>query len=374
MVCESDRSHSGVLARGEENFPLERVLPPTTPFMMSLPTLPAELLLLIARALLYCATCHCHHLTAHLSALARSNHRLHALLGPYLHQNSSPLHILLWAIAHTRHDTLALALTLGADPTTQLHQLGGTGITHNIQTGTPVDIAISMRRTSQTALSHNRKLTTISLLLAAGGSVSVYGLISPTRDGDIDVLALCLPHLPDVNARRACAKRRTLLENAALCGHVRVMGMLIRAGAAVNSSAAAGSGGFFPPLWECWNAPREAIQVLLEAGADPKWTAPDGESVVQHVRRLTSIERVAAGMVELLVRYGAVVDGPVARVNVSVSRGPWESEYTGWMLGRGGRRDWVRDWVEAREWEGCGCPVCPLSATGGVVGVRRMNS
>lgn len=150
--------------------------------------------------------------------------------------------------------------------------------------------------------------------------------------------------------------------------------MLLGAGAAVNSTGAPGSAGFYPPLWECWNAPVAALQVLLDAGADPKWTAPDGESVVQHVRRMTAVEHLSADAVELLLSYGAVDQVPASRVCASVSRGPWDAEYTGWVEARGRRRDWVREWKEAHGGEGCGCPVCPLGVTGGVAGVRRMGS
>lgn len=149
--------------------------------------------------------------------------------------------------------------------------------------------------------------------------------------------------------------------------------MLLDAGAAVNSNGVPGSPGFYPALWECWDAPATVIQLLLDAGSDPTWRAPDGESVVQHVRRRTAAEPITDATVGLLLRYGAIDEAPVSRV--SMSQGRYRAvEYTGWLPGRNIPQDWVQEWTEARSFEGCKCPVCPLSATGGVAGVRKMGT
>lgn len=221
---------------------------------------------------------------------------------------------------------------------------------------------------STDAESHVLQLAMLALLLAAGGTCSVDSLITTTRDGHLDLLALCAPHLTDINARRRDG-RHTLLEIAARHGHVEAVTILISAGASVNVARAHCKPRPYPPLWVCRESPVAVLQVLLDAGADASWRNSRGVSIVQHLRQTS---RDAVGLennIALLVQYGAVDDKSVGKEGGSQQRRerPSQSrEYRGWILRRRADPiDWVQGCVLAGRDEECGCSSCTLQAAGG---------
>ncbi|KAL0639478.1 hypothetical protein Q9L58_001507 [Maublancomyces gigas] len=295
---------------------------------MSLLALPNELLLKIARCLLRCPGCHGLHHEHHISALSHCNHRLYALLADCHLETASALKILLWAIAHTRHDTFARALEKGADPNTPLHHIY---ISNSRPVGTPVDVAIRMRVHSFDAESHARKLGTIALFLRAGGTCTADSLAMPTLYGDVDLLTLCLPHLTDTDPNHSGP--RTILEIAARRGHVEIVRLAISAGAAVNSTGSNHSAEFCPPLWVCWGSSIAVLQAILDAGADATWRSPDGVSVVQHMRQRSGNALELEDKIALLMKYGAI-DEPASEHTLEWQRRmPPGREYRGWTAG-----------------------------------------
>lgn len=335
--------------------------------------LPNELILNIARRLLRCPICHCHHISRDLSALSRSNHRTHALLAEYLLTTASPLPTLLWAIVNSRPDTVALALERGADPNTTLrHERFFRGIGSQ-DIGTPIDVAIRMRVHSADAESHAVKLTTLALLFAAGGTCTYASLINPTRYGDLDVLTICLAHVGAIDPITQYGPQ-TLLAVAARHGHVEAARMAIRAGAAVNSTGAYQSAGYYPPLWLFWDSSIAVMQVILDEGADATWRSRDGVSLVQRVRRKSPGAPEAEAKVALLVRHGAVDEPWLWPVEEARWAWAWDppykhSEYRGWMPGsRESPVDWAQKWKLAERDAGCGCLSCPDHVAGGRLG------
>lgn len=334
---------------------------------MPLLALPNELLLKIARCLLKSQTCHCdcdchwHHMSPHLSAFSRSNHRLYALLTEYLLANASTLHILFWAVANSRNDTVALALERGADPNSPLGPNSHIITSWNIRT-TPLDLAISMRVHSVDAKSHALKLGTLALLFGAGGTCDINSLIMPIRYGDLDLLTLCLPHLTDSDNPNRQSWPRVLLEVASRHGHVEAAKMAIDAGATVNSIGDHNHPEFYPPLWVCWRAPIAVLQLLLDAGADPTWHARHGVSVAQNMRHRSINAPELEEKIALLVRYGAVDKRTFQDTFGSGGRRqrhPPEREYRGWVPGSSKVPvDWPREWVQAGREDGCECLSC----------------
>lgn len=329
---------------------------------MSLSALPNELLFQIARYLLECPSCHCLHISQHLSALSRSNCLLRELLTEYLLNTASTSHILFWAIANSRHDTVSLALERGADPNWILHPNRQIRIIGHRPIRTPVELAVSMRVHSDDAESHALKLGMLALLLGRGGTCTIDSLIMPTRYGDLDLLTLCYKHLTTDEDTHPVYLPRTLLEVAARRGHVEAAKMAIRAGATVNSTGEHHSAHFYPVLWICWKASINVLQVLLDAGADPTWHARHGVSVVQHMRERSPDGPELEEKVALLVRYGAV-DEPTRwdkeRWLERRAEHPPETEYRGWRPGNRERPvDWPQAWTSAERAEGCGCPTC----------------
>lgn len=327
---------------------------------MSLLTLPNELILEIARNLLRCPTCH--QISPDVSAISRSNHRLHALLDEYLLATASTLHILRWGIANTRIDTVALALERGADPNSPLRPNGYFSASWCIY-NSPVDLAICMRVHSVDAELHAQKLGILALLFNAGGTCTVDSLIKPTRHGDLDLLTLSLPHLTEIDDTYRQSGLRTLLEVAARRGYVEATKLVIDAGAPLNSISDHSNAGFYPPLWMCWQS-ISVLQVLLDAGADPTWCAPHGISVVQNMRERLGDSPELEEKIALMVRYGACDNGLVRR-NPDDGAGytgrdyTSEREYRGWVPSSSKAPvDWARELVLAGRGEGCGCLNC----------------
>ncbi|KAL0639472.1 hypothetical protein Q9L58_001501 [Maublancomyces gigas] len=345
---------------------------------MPLLALPNELLLQIARYLLQPQTCqcdrgyhcdcdpHCHHIPPHLSAFSRVNQHLHALLSEYLLATASTSHILFWAIANSRTDTVTLALKCGADPNSPLRPNPHITTSWLMYT-TPVELAISMRVHSVDAKSHALKLETLALLFAAGGTCTADNLIKPTRYGDLDLLTFCLPHLTNIEGTYSQSRSRTLLEIASRRGHVEAVKLLIDAGATVNSTGEHNDPGYYPPLWVCCQAPIAVLQVLLDAGADPTWRAGHGVSVVQNMRERSVGSPMLEEKIALLVRYGAVDQGASWRTvepGGKRLRHPPEMEYRGWVPG--GRLtpgDWAQEWVLMGREEVCRCRRSVLQVT-----------
>lgn len=341
---------------------------PRTDPTMSLLTIPNELLLLIARFLLHCPTCHCQHISWHLSALSRCTHHLHASLASHLLSTASPLQILHWSIANTRHDTIALALSLGADPNSAPRPNPYLPTRATLRIGTPTEIAIRLRVHSPTAALHARKLESVAILLAAGGTCTASSLTTCARYGDLDLLALCLARVtfgPD--------GLRTLLLMLARSGHVEGTRMLVAAGAAVNSVGTYPARGFASPLWVCWDAPVGVLRVLLEAGADPTWRDQDGVSVVQNMRSRGPPGEEVERKITLLVEFGAV-DEPASwyvmqQWTPTGRRRP--REYRGWTDEPVDANDGpVASWVVAGLYGGCECLTCPLGVTRGAYSSR----
>lgn len=270
---------------------------------MPILSFPNELLLQIGRCLLQAppsdcdCNCHQHHITPHLSAFSRVNHRLHALLADLLLATASPLHILFWAVANSRTDTAAVALARGADPNTA----------HNWQSHTtPIDLAISMHLHSADADSRALHLHMVAFLLDAGGTCPAGALARPTELGYLDLLTVCLPHLRDTTDSQPGARLRTLLEAAVRHDHVEITELLIAAGAVVNSTGAHNDIAYYPPLWKFYDTSIRVLQVLLDAGADAGWVDARGASVLQNMRKRSVETEVLEEKIALLVRYGAV--------------------------------------------------------------------
>ncbi|KAL0635173.1 hypothetical protein Q9L58_005898 [Maublancomyces gigas] len=299
---------------------------------MSLLTLPNELILKIARNLLRCPACH--QMTPDVSAISRSNHRLHALLDEYLLTTASTLHMLRWGIANTRIDTVALALERGADPNSPLRPNGYFAASWCIYNSS-VDLAICMRVHSVDAELHAQKLGILALLFDAGGTCTVDSLIRHTRHRDLDLLTLSLPHLREIDDTYRHSGLRTLLDAAASRGYAEATKLVIDAGAPVNSIGDHSNAGFYPPLWMCWQS-ISVLQVLLDAGADPTWRAPNGTSVVQNMRQMLGDSPELEEMIALMVRYGACDNG-VVWCNPGPGAGytrrgyTSEMEYRGWV-------------------------------------------
>lgn len=331
---------------------------------MPLLALPNELLLQIAGCLLRPPTnefgcdCDCHQISPDLAAFSRVNQHLHALLAEYLLATASTMRMLFWGVVKSRTDTVALALKRGADPNCPLRPSPHVHISCVPYT-TPVDLAISMRVHSVDAKSHALKLDTLALLLAAGGICEVDELIKPTRYGDLDLLTLCLPYLPDTEHTYSDSGPRTLLEIAARRGHVEAAKLVIAAGAPLNSTGEHNDPGYYPPLWVCWQAPLPVLQVLIDAGADPTWRARHGDSVVQNMRRRSVGTPELEEKIALLVRHGAVDEGRCWRMFMEGGkrrRSPPEKEYRGWVPGsRVAPVDWAQKWVRMGSEEWCWC-------------------
>lgn len=286
---------------------------------MPLLDLPNELLLRIAWFVLKCPTCHCHHFSRHLSALARSNQHLHAILVPELLRTASTLHILLWAITHSRADTATLALTHGASPNVLLRQTHHhEHSTANIRLGTPVEIAMRMCIRS----ADQPSLATLMSLLHAGGNPTIEPLSILADAGDLPVLARCLPRITAIDQRDS-QTGYTLLEAAGAAGHVSIVKLLLSAGANVNSSGPRDSPNYYPPLWTIGDAPLPVLQVLLDAGADATWEH-EGVSLVERVLQTYRSWQDVDGNVDLLARHGARM--PEGEEAIALWQAPvWES-------------------------------------------------
>lgn len=205
------------------------------------------------------------------------------------------------------------------------------------------------------------KLGTLALLLGAGGTCTVDSLIMPTRCGDLDLLSLCLPHLVDIDTEHNRGPR-TLLVIAAHRGYAEVSRMIIRAGAAVNSTGTYYSAEFDPPLWVFSQCSAAIFQVLLDEGADATWRAENGESVLQHMRQWSSHMPGLNEKIALLVRHGAV-DEPTTRreirPHIRPEGPPPTQEYRGWMPGSSVEPvDREYRWALAGRADGCGCLDC----------------
>lgn len=282
--------------------------------------------------------------------------------------------MLLWAIANGRHDIVTLALARGADPNSPSRPNPYIPTNRaSLRIGTPVDIAISMRRHSANAESHALKLGTVALLLAAGGVYTTDILTMCARYGDLDLLALCLGYLAPIGE----SGPGTLLTMVARNGHVEATGMVIAAGAPVNSVGTYPAGGYYPPLSVCWDSPLAVLEVLLDAGADPSWRDHDNISIVQNMRNRSLPGPELDDKVALLIRYGAVDEPPLWQAFHQWTPGGRRkpTEYHGWtpdpvsptdVLGSG--------WVIAGLYGGCECLTCPLYVTGGVYSNRQYEA
>lgn len=326
---------------------------------MSLLALPNEILLKIGaylRQLPNCdCGCHMYHISHHISVFSRSNLRLHHLLSEYLLATASKPHMLYWAITNSCPDTVALALECGANPNTL--QRADYHMTSPRIYGTPVELAISMREHSVNAESHAMKLATLALLLEAGGICTIHHLDRPTRWGDLDLLALCLPRVTDSGDRCLWAGLRSMLKIAVHGGQIETAKLAIGAGAKVNSVGKYNHPEFYPPLWACWQAPIASLQVLLDAGADPTWHAPHGGSVAHNMRQKSPPTPELEEKIALLVRYGAVDErtvGDLGRSGGNRQRYPPGTEYHGWVPNGGEEPiDWTLNWVLAGREEDC---------------------
>lgn len=378
---------------------------------MSIRNLPNELLLRIAWFVLKCPTCHCHHVSRHLSALARSNWHLYALLTPELLRAASSLHILLWAVAHGRPDIVTLAINLGANPNIPLRETRRYGYcTERVRLGTSVEIALRMciRSRDTTTSAYQLKLDITMMLPRAGGKPTIESLSIIADSGDLDLLELCLPYITDIDERDK-PHDRTLLEVAGAKGHIRCVTRLLAAGATVNSTGGPDDPDYYPPLWTICDAPLPVLQLLLDAGADAAWehaglsivahliqthgTRPDVDAYIDllawHGSRLPKGEEAialwqapvweswtAGGQIEVDVEQAttelmvaAAVVEQVRRIDrVSVHR-----DENGWELVVSGNWDeWGPMSLEQGLNWGCVCPECPLWKTGGNSVVRAV--
>lgn len=361
---------------------------------MSLLNLPNELTFRIAWFILYCPTCHCHHVSRHLSSLARANRQLHAVLTPEILRTASTLQILVWAISHSRQDTITLAVNHGADLNILLLETRSIAQnSSNFHLGTHVEIASRMRISSTSATSHKLKLNALMVLLQAGGKLTIDSLTIATRRGDLDLLERCIPYITDIDERHE-RDGKTLLEVAGACGHIQVVGLLLAAGAAVNSTGGPGSPGYYPPLWTICGAPVPVLQILLDAGADAGWEH-DGMSIVTHLQLTSGTWPDISGSIDLLARYGSQLrkgeeaialwqapvweswtageSAEVVKRVLQTERMKMPKEYRGWVPTVGGRsHSWGRKAVRGGLNEGCMCPQCPLEKTGGYRAVRAL--
>lgn len=286
--------------------------------------------------------------------------------------------MLLWGIANSRPDTVALALERGADPNTTLHRNQYIPDSYCRTIRTPVDAAIRMRVHSPDAESHALKLETLALLLAAGGTCIIDSLTIPTSYGDLDLLTLCLEHLEETDIYPGKQYvLQTILYFAVCRGHAEAARMMIGAGAIVNSTGRQDSSGFYPPLWVCWGASIILLQVLLDAGADADWRDSHGVSVVHRIRKWSGSSLDVDDKVALLVRYGAVDEPPLwPPIGVRVKRRrphiqwhpqwvPSIGEYRGWVPGIVETLvGWEPEWVLAGRGTWCGCLSCPIQVPG----------
>lgn len=359
---------------------------------MSLLDLPNELLVRIAWFTLKCPTCHCHHLSHHLSALARCNRALHTTLTPELLCTASPLHMLLWGITHSRQDTVSLAINQGANlnvPLRETHYLLRN--TSYISLGTAVDIAVRVHRHSPDPTC-TLPLDVVMTVLRAGGNPPIESLSILADSGDMALLQRCLPYTTAINERDQTG--HTLLEVAGARGHVHIVTLLLANGATVNSTGQPDSPPYYPPLWTLCGAPPEVLQVLLHAGADATWEH-EGTSIVAHLLQARSDADCNA---DLLTRHGSQGEEAISLWQAPV----WETwtEAAGGadvvdrvMVGREPRLDLVDvhldhhglDLVMSGFWyewgpmcqlalgdTGCMCPMCPVARTGGYRTVREV--
>lgn len=181
---------------------------------MPLYALPNELLLRIAWFVLKCSTCHCHHVSEDLSALARSSPHLYSVLIHELHRTASALHILFWAIAHSRPNTVNLALNLGADPNLYLRETHYISrATTTVFLGSPLEIPFRLRAWSMGSVNHQLNHDTCTTLLLAGAKLTDNSIITAAQSGDTDLFRYCLPFNSDINEHYKLSYR-TLLEIA----------------------------------------------------------------------------------------------------------------------------------------------------------------
>lgn len=271
---------------------------------MSLLTLPNEVTFLIARFLMERPIGCRRRVSRHLSALARSNRHLHTLLTPEMIRITSPLKILIWAILHCRQDIITLAINHGADPNAPLRDtrcfIPKSVYAHK---GTPVEIASSLHFPPGDPITHSRKFSTIKTLLQAGGKPTIMSLTDAVCRNDLNLLELCLPYITDINERVKCTGS-TLLQIAGVSGYVRVVALLLAAGAAVNSTGSPDSPGYYPPLWNLCSAPVSVLRLLLDAGADAAWEH-GGVSIVAHLQLTRGTWDDIEGIIDLLVWHGS---------------------------------------------------------------------
>lgn len=351
---------------------------------MSLLSLPNELILKIARCLLHCPNCHCQHISPDLSAFSRCNHRLHLVLAASQQGPSSTCQMLLWGIVNSRNDIVSLALKRGANPNARLRRPMNNRTPYGSATN-PVTLAIRMCDRSDDAESHAVKLATLGLLFGAGGTSLTFDLLSAAGKGDLDLLALCLPHLDLTGYMGRHAGPREVFATAVGRGHMEAARMAIAAGVRLNSDGDRNSGFFYPALWSCWDAAIDVVQLLLEEGADAAWRSPNGVSIVQNMRQRAGAALGLEEKIALLVRYGAVDESlaglPSQPENRSVfargGRGGWgprrqrliipfPREYRGWVAcdRTAGAVDWPMELVLA-QWQGaCACLSCELLCAG----------
>lgn len=367
---------------------------------MPLHGLPNELVLRIAWFVLKCTTCHCHHVSHHLSALTRSSQHLHSVLTPELLRTASMLQILLWAIAHSRQDTVTLAINHGADPNVSLRETHSIPrSTQHVFLGTALDVAFRLRTRSIDPAAHQPNLATCTTLLRAGGKPTIESISPAAESGDVDLLRCCLLYISDINAHDK-HDGRTLLEVAGSNGHVGIVTLLLAAGAIVNSSGLPDSPHYFPPLWKLCGAPLPVLLVLLAAGADAAWEHA-GQSVVGHLLENRGSSRGVDRRVYLLTGHGARVpkregillwQAPVWELWTGgggeleeqvpaevVARAPRANtvevriEYHGWeMVVDGAWDEWGPLWRRPELEPGCMCPVRPLATTGGYRAARAL--
>lgn len=371
---------------------------------MTLHGLPNELLLRIARFVLKCPICECHHASNHLSALACSSAHLHFVLTPELLRTASALQIPLWGIAHDRQDTVTLAVDLGADPNVPLRETHRAPLTSDhVFLGTPLEIAIRMRRRSMGRASEQPSLDTCTTLLRAGGKLTIECVSTVVDSGDLDLLRCCMPYISDINTRNT-DDGPTLLELAGCNGQVDIVAFLLAAGAIVNSTGPPDSPHYFPPLWTLCDAPLPVLRLLLATGADTAWEH-EGCSIIQFMREHRPGSRDLDDNVDLLVQHGARV--PTGEEAIMLGQAPVRESGTeggevqleehglvevvdrpprtdtlqvhtshhGWdFVGSSTWDEWGLTWRNQELDPGCMCPTCPLETTGGYRAVRAQVS
>ena len=130
----------------------------------------------------------------------------------------------------------------------------------------------------------------------AGGETA---LMTAARTGTADAIRVLLAHGAHVNARES-TRGQTALMWAAAEGHAGAIEVLVEAGAEIHARATGPPTSSAPPtagsaagrvlatrpdavtplLFAVRRGHRDAVRVLLRAGADPNDTAPDGTSAV----------------------------------------------------------------------------------------------